>query len=125
MCVTNTFLVLACLMPFTNIFSLGDLLLQKNKQKLLIQIYSYMDTGISIEEIVGVLLWQTKSLVLSQQYTEKESGLKSYVYNKCKKSVWNKDDSLVLYKNLLYQYHESRLGGLNLQKRIELLLLEI
>jgi len=110
---------------FDNLFSLGDLLLQKNKQKLLIEFYKHTDKGVSAEEIMGIMLWQVKSLVLSHTYTEKESGLKSFVYNKCSKSKWSHKESLDLYKKCINEYHQSRLGGLTLQERLELLIIEL
>ncbi len=110
---------------FSNIFVMGDLLLQKNKQKLLLDLYTNTNNGTSIEEIVGVLLWQLKSLLLCQQYSEAESGLKNYVYKKCKQCSWSPEETMEVYKKIINHYHQSRLGGLDLFTRIELSIMEL
>ena len=71
-----------------NLFYLGDLLLKKNKSQLWVGIQDELSRGISIEEIMGILMWQTKSLYLSKTYSQTDSGLKPFVYNKCNKSQW-------------------------------------
>ena len=108
-----------------SLFVFGDLLLQKNKQTLLTNLYVYINNGTSTEEIVGILVWQIKSLCLALSYSQIESGLKPFVYKKCTTSLWNKKDALVMYKKIITQYHESRRGGLTLQERLELLILEL
>lgn len=108
-----------------NLFYLGDLLLQKNKSKLWIAVQEELRSGISIEELFGIIMWQTKSLHLSKTTSQSESGLKPFVYNKCIKSPWTQEESRGLHQNLIIIYHQSRRGGIKLEERLEQLILSI
>lgn len=115
--------------PQTNknpsLFYLGDLLLQKNKSKLWLAIWEELGRGISIEELVGILVWQSKSLHLALTHSQTQSGLKSFVYNKCTRSPWKAQEAQKLHLELVTIYHESRRGGLDLSERVEQLVLSI
>lgn len=108
-----------------NMFNLADLLLARNKQKLLVTFYEYTNSGHAPEELVGIMVWQLKSLNLALGHSQSDSGLKSFVYGKCIKSGWNKEQAQQTYHKLITQYHESRRGGLTLFERIEKFILEL
>ena len=105
------------------LFYLGDLLLQKKKAQLWVAIQEELRRDTPLEAVVGILLWQTKVLHLSQTRSLSESGLKPFVYNKCVKANWTPEQAQRLHRKLLGVYHQARRGGLGLREGLEGLLL--
>ena len=110
---------------FDSMFDIADLFLNQKKSALLIRYYEYLESGTSAEELVGILLWQVKSLNLSLSYPIDQTGLKPFVYNKCKQSPWDQHTAQQLYKDMVMHYHESRRGGLTLSQRLEKIILNM
>ncbi len=108
-----------------SLFYLGDLLLQKNKSKLWTSLQEELRRGVSIEEIFGILMWQSKSLHLAKKYNQKESTLQPFVYSKCSKADWSSEEARDLHFKLVEIYHEARRGGLPTTERIEQLILNL
>lgn len=108
-----------------NLFYLGDLLLQRKKSQLWIALEEELMRGVSIEELMGIIIWQAKSLHLATSHTQEKSGMKSFVYKKCLASQWSAPEAHTLHHQLVSIYHQSRRGGLTLTERLEHFILSI
>ena len=109
----------------TNLFYLADLLCSKNKPKLWLGIQQELGQGVSVEEIMGILMFQARALHLSNTRSQKESTLKAFVYNKCTKSNWSPIEAQKLHLNFIQIYHQSRRGGMKLEERLEQVILNL
>lgn len=108
-----------------SLFDLIDLFLQKNKRALLVRYHEYIQSGTSVEEIMGIIMWQAKTLHLALSRTTEQTNLKPFVYNKCKKSPWNTQESSNLHHQLITAYHDSRRGETDISKRLEQIFLSL
>ncbi|QSH39161.1 hypothetical protein JXR01_02540 [Candidatus Kaiserbacteria bacterium] len=76
--------------PTFNTFSLTDALGERNVKKLWSLFREAKNSGVSDEEIHGILFWMLKSLVLaSSAKTPDEVGMKPYPFTKAKSSLKN------------------------------------
>ncbi len=94
-----------------NIFFLTESLTKKDKRKLWLDYQLAKKSGVSTEEIIGILWWQLKLLRLSQVTAgAEEAGVKPYPYQKSKKSLSNfrvgELDKYII--TLIEVYHKGR-----------------
>ena len=111
-----------------NTFSLADALARKDKKTLWLLLHEARLSGIALEEIIGVLWWQLKTLRLTTlAKSASEAGLKPFPYQKAKRSLGKfKDDELEnLSLSLLTLQHDSRLGLAELDVALERWVLRI
>jgi len=109
----------------TNPFVLSDALVQKDKQKLLVNLYEQIDTGQDIEPLVGILMSQLKQIQITKNFKQTDSGLKAFSYNKASRSKWSDNEITDAYHTLITEYHDSRRNGLPLFERVERFILEM
>ncbi len=94
-----------------NVFLLTDSLIKKDKRKLWIDYQLARHSGISTEEIVGILWWQLKLLRLAQiTDNANEAGVSSYPYQKSKKNLikFKTDELAEKIVSLVEVYHKGR-----------------
>lgn len=110
-----------------NIFALTDLLAKKNKKELWVQYHAAKKQGVADEELHGIFMWQLKAIALVFITTEKESGLKPFVYNKAKTASrnWSQEEVLSKLKILIKNYHETRRGKCNFSLSLEQFILSL
>ena len=96
-----------------NTFALADALSRKDKKSLWLLLHEARLSGIALEEIVGVLWWQLKTLRLAAlTQSASEAGLKPFPYQKAKRSLskFKENELENLSRSLLSLQHDSRLG---------------
>lgn len=105
----------------TSMFVLADALGARDKKKLWVEYQRALKKGGVPEEIHGMLFWQVKSMLLAALCTEKDSGLKPFVYKKSKKYAANytEKELRTLSSNLVTIYHEARRSGPDLATALE------
>lgn len=111
-----------------NTFSLADALAKKDKKTLWLLYNEAVLSGIAVEEIVGVLWWQLKSLRLANKtLSATEAGMKDFPYNKAKRSLskFQKGELETLSNSLLVLQHDSRLGRHDLDFALERWILKL
>jgi DNA polymerase III delta subunit len=111
-----------------NTFSLTDALAKKDKKNLWLLFHEAKLSGIALEEIVGVLWWQLKTLRLAAlTKSAEEAGIKDFPYNKARRELSKfKDGELEMLSNSLNTLlHESRLGLCDLDISLERFLLRL
>lgn len=109
-----------------NMFAFTDALVTRNKKDLWVLHQKATREGVSSQEIINILLWQAKTMLLVTQSTIADSGLKPFVYNKTKRSLqkYSEEEVRRLNQNLVSLYHNSR-RGVDLDIGLEKLLLEL
>lgn len=113
--------------PFFNLFSLGDALLERNKQKLWVLFQDALNYS-SAEEIHGTLFWQMKSLVLAHKSkNSEEADMKPFVFTKSKagSKKYSEVEMEIMLENLLAVSHEARRGKHNFGIALERWVLSI
>lgn len=113
--------------PKFNIFSLGDALCERNKQKLW-SLFTDALNYFAPEEIHGTLFWQMKNLLLVQKYkTAKEADMKDFPYNKAKTGAkkYSQEELEKMASDLIAISHESRRGIHDFQIALERWVLSI
>jgi len=110
-----------------NTFSLTDMLLKKDKKNLWLGYHAAKDSGISDEEIHGILLWQLRSILISYKHSRSSSGLKPFMFNKARSAqkTWNLEQVSRAHHTLVKQYHEARRGNTVLSLSIEKFILSL
>jgi DNA polymerase III delta subunit len=111
-----------------NIFSLTDALLRRDKKSLWVLLMRAEASGVSGEEIIGVLYWQLKALLLaSRTSSASEAGLKPFVYTKAKKAlaIFKAGEAEKLSRELLSLYHDAHLGKRDMLIGVERLVLSL
>lgn len=111
-----------------NTFALADALAKKDKKSLWLLLNEAILSGIAVEEIVGVLWWQIKSLRLADKTSSAtEAGMKDFPYNKAKRSLnkFQAGELETLSNSLLELQHRSRLGLNDLDLALEAWVLKI
>lgn len=63
-----------------NIFSITDGLVKKDKKKLWISLFDFLNKGTAPEEIHGIFFWQVKNMILASRADMGETGLSPFVY---------------------------------------------
>ena len=65
----------------SNIFSITNGLLDKDKKTLWVSLVDFLNKGVAAEEIHGIFLWQIKNMILaSRSKSSNETGLSPFVY---------------------------------------------
>jgi DNA polymerase III delta subunit len=109
-----------------NIFQITDAFGARDKKNSWVLLQKALREGISSEEILNILIWQVKNLLIASSAKDiKETGLAPFVFNKSKSYAKNfKNDELRnISRDLTKLFHESHLG-LDLEPNLELLLLK-
>jgi DNA polymerase III delta subunit len=96
-----------------NTFALTDALLRRDRRQMWLILQQAVQAGVTEEEIVGVLWWQLKSLLLADRTkTAKEASMKEFTYNKAKRSLgaFKPGEVEQLAARLLAGFHHVRVG---------------
>ena len=65
----------------SNIFSITNGLLDKDKKTLWVSLVDFLNKGVAAEEIHGIFFWQIKNMILaSRSKSSNETGLSPFVY---------------------------------------------
>lgn len=110
-----------------NIFSLGDALCERNKQKLWTLFRDALNY-FAPEEIHGTLFWQMKNLLLAQKYkTAKDADMKDFPFNKAKIGAkkYSEEEVLKMTSDLISVSHDSRRGSHDFEIALERWVLSI
>ncbi|WKZ26286.1 MAG: hypothetical protein QY304_02745 [Candidatus Paceibacterota bacterium] len=113
--------------PF-NLYSLSDAFGRRDRKKFWILFLKAQTAGFTPEEILGVLFWQVKNiLIVLDSKNEAESGLKSFPYKKAKEFSKNfsAEDLKKLSSGLNSLYHEAHLGKIDFLSSLEKFILKI
>ena len=105
-----------------NPFLLADALAARDKKNLWLLLNEATLSGIMLEELVGTLWWQLKSLRLAAMTkSAAEAGMKDYPYNKAKRALgkFKEGEIEALSHSLLRLQHDSRLGKRDLDLALE------
>lgn len=104
-----------------NIFSITDSFGSKDKKNTWVLMQKALREGVKPEDILNILIWQTKNLLMVQNSKHIiDTGLSTFVYNKTKEQARNfKNTELKdISRSLVRLFHEGHLGvdlGLNLE----------
>ncbi len=95
-----------------NLFSFSDAFALKNKKDLWVLYQKAKRAGVSEQEIIGIILWQVRVLLLVSHDAEKDAGIKPFVATKAKKALQSfTPQALEGYmKDLVSMYHDARRG---------------
>lgn len=114
-----------------NVFALSDALVMRDKKALWVLYRKAIDSGLSAEEIVPILIWQVKNMFLVKDKKAdasflKESGLSPFVAKKAESGSkkFTHEELSKLSFNLVSLYHDARRGH-DLEIGLERLILEI
>lgn len=111
-----------------NTFALADALANRDRKSLWLLWSEARLSGIPSEELIGILWWQFKSIRLAALTdSAEEAGMKDYPYQKSKRALtrFTKEEVEKLSHSLLDTYHQSRLGGLDMDLAVERWLLKV
>lgn len=111
-----------------NSFAMADALAAKDKKSLWLLLNEAILSGIALEELIGTLWWQLKSLRLAAQTKSAgEAGMKDFPYNKAKRALvkFKPNEVEALSHSLLQLQHDSRLGKRDLDLALEQWVLKI
>jgi hypothetical protein len=90
-----------------NNFLLADAFFQKDKIKLWIYYRQAVDLGVSLEELIGVLFWKIKDMIVKKRFFKfKEEELKEIAFelsHLLPKARNNKRDAEVVFEKLLLE----------------------
>lgn len=95
------------------IFALSDALAARDKKTLWVHLATLLQEGVPIEEIVGILFWQLKTIRLAEKTASaEEAGLKPFVYQKAKRALakFKKGEVEELSDKLVTLYHNGHKG---------------
>lgn len=105
-----------------NTFRLADAYARRDKKMLWLLFREAYTRGISDEEIIGILLWQTKMLRLAVRTTNAtEAGQKPFVYSKAQRALahFKHGEPDVHAGTLLSIYHDARAGRRDMSNALE------
>lgn len=105
-----------------NTFDLADAFAHRDKKSLWLLFNDARYSGIALEEIIGVLWWQLKTLRLAALTdSAAKAGLKEYPYSKAKRALMKFKTGEIesLSHQLLALQHDSRLGLCELDIALE------
>ena len=111
-----------------NIFTLTGALGRRDARGLWGLYHKAKASGVSDEEIHGLLFWQLKCMLLSsREMSAAEAGLKPFVFNKAKSAAKNytKEELKAFAGKLVELYHEARRGCYGLDTALERFILGI
>ena len=96
-----------------NTFAAADALLARDKKQLWILLQQAAQHGAASEELIGILWWQLKMVLLAAKTSSAdEAGVSSYPYQKAKRALatFPEHDAERLAQSLLALYHDGH-GG--------------
>jgi DNA polymerase III delta subunit len=107
-------------------FALTDAYVKGDRKQMWVLYRKFIESGMSPEEIHGVLSWQVRALVLaSKSKGAIEAGLKPFVYTKAKSALMNlQRPPEDISRELVSLYHQSRAGQGSLENLLEVFLLK-
>lgn len=111
-----------------NTFALADALSRKDRKSLWVLFHEARLLSIPVEELVGVLWWQLKTLRLaSLTKSAEEAGLKDFPYQKAKRSLskFGEGELQKLSDSLLTLIHDSRRGFFEIDQALERWILKL
>lgn len=103
-------------------FALTDALVARDKKTLWITLLEAWKTGVSNEEIIGVLFWQLKTArLVARTQSAEEAGVKPFVYGKTKNILrkYTQEEIETLSRSLLTIYHKGHGGEVDLDNALE------
>lgn len=109
-----------------NIFQITDAFGARDKKGVWVLMQRALRENISSEEILNILIWQTKNLLFVKDEKDiKKTGLSPFVYNKSRRYSENfaLDELQKISRKLTTLFHESHLG-LDLSSNLELFVLK-
>ncbi len=109
-----------------NIFAITDAFASKDKKKTWVLAQKALREDIAPEEILNVLIWQTKNLLsVKGENDMKKTGLSPFVFDKARRysEKWNPEELKNASRKLTTLFHESHLG-LDLGANLELFILK-
>lgn len=108
-----------------DVFLLTNALAERNKKKVWTVYHKALSKGALPEELVGILFWQIKTLLLVKEGNT--SGLHPFVVKKSKafSANWGLDELRQLSSRFVALHHESRRTGRELGLELEKFLLSI
>ncbi len=105
-----------------NTFALSDALLARNKKQLWMGLCEATESGVSAEEIIGILWWQLKTLrLVARSKTAEEAGMKDFTFNKAKRALMSFKQGEIerLSQSLLEVYHQGHAGEHDIDLALE------
>jgi DNA polymerase III delta subunit len=105
-----------------NIFSIADFIKKRDVKKLWNQYVFFIKKGISPESIIGIIIWQIRTLLsVKKSDTQENLGISAYQYTSLKKEIYRFEEGEleVLLKELIEMYHESHRGKYPLSLALE------
>jgi DNA polymerase III delta subunit len=96
-----------------NIFALTDAFVKRDKKNLWVMLQQAWKEGVPNEEIIGLLFWQAKMLLLAKKTkSADEAGQKPFVYDKAKRALaqYPNNDIERVTEELVQAYHDGHLG---------------
>jgi len=109
------------------VFALTDALGDRDRKRAWIIYRQFVDEGLSVEEILPVLFWQVKTMLMAKNSKgAKETGLEPFVYAKSKRYAdkYSLDDLRNLSRVLVKALYDSRKGR-DLENELEKVLLMV
>lgn len=112
--------------PAPNAFALTDAYVKGDRKQMWVLYRQFIESGMSAEEIHGVLSWQVRALVLASKTKGAiEAGLKPFVYTKAKSALASiQRPPEEVSRELVSIYHQSRAGQGSLENLLEVFLLK-
>ena len=110
-----------------NVFAFSDAFLAQDKKKIWLGYRKLISSGVSPEEIHGVLMWAIRStLIALKTNSATEAGLKPFVYTKSKRSgeKLGEEKAENLSRELVSIYHNARAGEGTLELGLEMMMLK-
>ncbi len=110
-----------------NLFLISDYIQKKDRKKAWVLFNENLEKGVDIDNLFGIIFWSFKALLLAEKFSEKESGIKSYPYQKAKRNLifWKKEELEKKFFRLLELQIKARRGELDLRISLEKFLLEL
>ena len=111
-----------------NIFALADVLGRRDKKSLWVLYQKALREGFKLEEIIGTLFWQVKSMILASRVkTAKEAGMNPYPFSKAKSFLknWKEVELKNLSSKFVSLYHDSHRGLSDFEIALEILILRM
>ena len=111
-----------------NNFALADAFSRRDRKSLWLLFHEAKLSGTSLEELVGILWWQMKTIRLAfRTSSAEEAGMKDFPYQKAKRSAakFKAGELEEFSRTLLSLLHDSRLGLADLDVSFERWILKI
>lgn len=94
------------------IFKLTDAFTQRDMKKMWLTYQDFYQNGVSVHQMVGILWWQMKTMLLVSRSGNLNPGLKPFVFNKTKQALVRFTPKELQEKagELLAVYHRGHMG---------------